>query len=67
MTMIKSNEAAQILGLSIGTFHRRLADGTIPLTVPKLSPYLKRAKSLQFDRVEVELLARTGPPVPVRI
>ena len=61
--MVSAPEAAKILGVSIATFRRRLADGTIPLPRPELGPYLKRPRSLKFDRADVERLKENPPRV----
>ena len=55
---ISPAEAAAILGVSLATFRRRLADGTIPLPKPALGPYLKRPQRILYDRADVERLAQ---------
>ena len=62
--MINQHEAAAIIGVSIGTFRRRLADGTIPLPKPDISPYLKRPRRILYNRAEVERLAAPRPHAP---
>ena len=56
--MVNQKEAAAIVGVSIGTFRRRLADGTISLPHPALSPYLKRPRKILYYRADVERLAQ---------
>ena len=55
---ISPAEAAAILGVSLATFRRRLADGIIPLPKPDLGPYLKRPRKILYDRADVERLAQ---------
>ena len=56
--MVTQPEAAKMLNISIATFRRRVADGTIPLPKPELGPYLKRPRKILYDRADVERLAQ---------
>ena len=56
--MVTQPEAAKMLNISIATFRRRVADGTIPLPKPDLGPYLKRPRKILYDRADVERLAQ---------
>lgn len=48
-------ESASIMGVSVGTLRRRVADGTVK-TLPS-PPLLKKPKKLLFYREEIEKLA----------
>ena len=56
--MVNQKEAAAIVGVSLGTFRRRLDDGTILLPKPDLGPYLKRPQRILYNRADVERLAQ---------
>ena len=52
--MVTPTEAAEILGISIATLRRRIADGTLALPKPNLNPYLKRPRRILYERSVVE-------------
>ena len=52
--MVTQPEAAEILGISIATLRRRIADGTLALPKPDLGPYLKRPRRIAYERAVVE-------------
>lgn len=59
--VMNSREAAQLLGYTLATFHRRLKAGELPLKpITPIDPKLKRPKKLLFARQDVEALLK--PP-----
>ena len=56
--MVTQPEAAEILGISIATLRRRIADGTLALPKPDIGPYRKRACKILYERSVVESIYR---------
>ena len=56
--MINQNEAASIMGVSVTTLRRRLADGTLILPTQPTNPLLKRPRKILYDKAIIERLAQ---------
>ena len=56
--MINQNEAASIMGVSVTTLRRRLADGTLVLPTQPTHPLLKRPRKILYDKAIIERMAQ---------